>query len=234
MPHDGGLWDAVSGRALSPVGSVTALPCEQGLCVTGNGYFDVPTSAYSLNVPFSVFFLFRARAYSGSRPVIVTNPAYKGQDILRVRGPDYGDYQRFEITNQSNYTGGGINTPAPSFGTGEWVPAMWAQPVKEAGTAYMPGVEVSTLAATANSYRAPASTMRVSPGIDGHDLAVFALLPRVCGKDEYLELALNPWQLFRADPIRIYSLPTGAISINSITASNITQTGARITLGLTR
>lgn len=48
------------------------------------------------------------------------------------------------------------------------------------------------------------------------------------------ELSLNPWQLFRADPIRIYSLPTGAISINSITASNITQTGARITLGLTR
>ena len=45
---------------------------------------------------------------------------------------------------------------------------------------------------------------------------------------------MNPWQLFRADPARIYSLPTGAISINSITASNITQTGARITLGLTR
>ena len=48
------------------------------------------------------------------------------------------------------------------------------------------------------------------------------------------ELSINPWQLFRADPIRIYSLPTGAISINSITASSITQTGARITLGLTR
>ena len=47
-------------------------------------------------------------------------------------------------------------------------------------------------------------------------------------------LTENPWQLFRADPIRIYSLPTGAISINSITASNIAQTGARITLGLTR
>ena len=52
--------------------------------------------------------------------------------------------------------------------------------------------------------------------------------------DAQRELALNPWQLFRADPVRIYSLPSGAISINSITASNITQTGARITLGLTR
>lgn len=48
------------------------------------------------------------------------------------------------------------------------------------------------------------------------------------------DISRNPWQLFRADPIRTYSLPTGAISINSITASNITQTGARITLGLTR
>ena len=47
---------------------------------------------------------------------------------------------------------------------------------------------------------------------------------------------MNPWQLFRADPIRIYSLPSGPISvtINSITASNITSSGARITLGLTR
>lgn len=52
--------------------------------------------------------------------------------------------------------------------------------------------------------------------------------------DAQRELALNPWQLFRADPIRIYSLPSGAITLNSLTASNITQTGARITLGLTR
>lgn len=54
--------------------------------------------------------------------------------------------------------------------------------------------------------------------------------------EEAGELSENPWQLFRADPIRIYSLPSGAISlsINSITASNIAQTGARITLGLTR
>lgn len=52
--------------------------------------------------------------------------------------------------------------------------------------------------------------------------------------DAQRELAINPWQLFRADPIRIYSLPSGAITLNSLTASNITQTGARITLGLTR
>lgn len=66
------------------------------------------------------------------------------------------------------------------------------------------------------------------------DLAYALTLNRAIDEREALEFHANPWQLFRADPIRIYSLPTGAISINSILASNITQTGARITLGLTR
>lgn len=65
--------------------------------------------------------------------------------------------------------------------------------------------------------------------------AVYAALwTRAVSDLEAAEHYRYPWQLFRADPIRIYSLPTGAISINSITASNITQTGATITLGLTR
>ena len=47
------------------------------------------------------------------------------------------------------------------------------------------------------------------------------------------EVDAAPYQIFRADPIRIYSLPSGPISISwsSLTASNITQTGARLTLG---
>lgn len=46
-------------------------------------------------------------------------------------------------------------------------------------------------------------------------------------------LALHeaPYQIFQADPIRIYSLPSGAISWSSITASGITQTGATMTIG---
>lgn len=53
---------------------------------------------------------------------------------------------------------------------------------------------------------------------------------------EAKEIYRNPWQLFRADPVRIYSLPSGPISlaINSITASLVTSSGARITLGMTR
>lgn len=57
---------------------------------------------------------------------------------------------------------------------------------------------------------------------------------RVLSDEEIFEAERAPWQLFRADPIRIYSLPSSAITLNSLTASNITQTGARITLGLTR
>ena len=65
-------------------------------------------------------------------------------------------------------------------------------------------------------------------------IALFAVGSAALPAAQALDLAANPWQLFRADPIRIYSFPTGAISITSILASNITQTGARITLGLTR
>ena len=59
---------------------------------------------------------------------------------------------------------------------------------------------------------------------------------RLVSDAEARALSANVWQLFHSDPIRIYSFPVGAISlsINSIAASSITQTGARITLGLTR
>ena len=55
-------------------------------------------------------------------------------------------------------------------------------------------------------------------------------------REQLAALTGDPRQLFTDDPIRIYSFPSvvSAPSINSITASNITQTGARITLGLTR
>ncbi len=48
------------------------------------------------------------------------------------------------------------------------------------------------------------------------------------------ELSINPYQIFRADPIRFYSLPSGAITLNSLTASNITSSGARFTVSVTR
>lgn len=60
-----------------------------------------------------------------------------------------------------------------------------------------------------------------------------AWFKRVLSRSEAESLSANLWQLFRADPIRTYSFPTGPISISwsSLTASNITQTGARLTIG---
>ena len=43
------------------------------------------------------------------------------------------------------------------------------------------------------------------------------------------------YRLFRADPVRIYSFPSGPIipSISGLTTSNITSSGARHSLTLT-
>lgn len=77
-----------------------------------------------------------------------------------------------------------------------------------------------------------------SGSIDGRAVYASTVLSAVCGvalpDAAMFDLLDNPWRIFRADPIRIYSLPSGALTINSITASNITSSGARITLGLTR
>lgn len=67
-----------------------------------------------------------------------------------------------------------------------------------------------------------------------HDLWLSLYWPRTAlHADAARALQSNPWQLFRADPVRIYSLPSGPVGISwsSLTASNITQTGARLTLG---
>lgn len=53
--------------------------------------------------------------------------------------------------------------------------------------------------------------------------------------DEAYQLVDNPWGLYEAEQSIIYSFPTGGIvTLNSLTASNITSSGARFTVGLTR
>lgn len=46
-------------------------------------------------------------------------------------------------------------------------------------------------------------------------------------------LLQNPWQIFHADPIRIYSLPSGAITLGTPSISNITASSFRVSVGLT-
>lgn len=67
------------------------------------------------------------------------------------------------------------------------------------------------------------------------EIALTALWSRALSEAEAMELIANPWQLFRADPIRFYSLPSGPIipTLSGLTTSNITSSGARHSLTLT-
>lgn len=69
---------------------------------------------------------------------------------------------------------------------------------------------------------------------DFDDFYTVAIWRRALSTAERVEWYLNPWQLFGADPTRVYSLPAagGIPSSLNVAASNITTTGARITATL--
>lgn len=58
---------------------------------------------------------------------------------------------------------------------------------------------------------------------------------RWVNEEEAADITDNPWQLFRADPVRIYSFPSGPIipTLSGLTTSHITSSGARHSLTLT-
>lgn len=66
-------------------------------------------------------------------------------------------------------------------------------------------------------------------------LGLLATFQSALSADEITELSINPWQLFRADPIRIYSFPSGPIIpyISSVTMSNVSQNSAKTNIQLT-
>ena len=102
-------------------------------------------------------------------------------------------------------------------------------------TAYENGISIGAVA-NAGAY-SPDSRRRFSAFTNtsaGKRAYWQSVWKRALSAAEIAEAYRDPWQIFRADPIRIYSFPSGPITINSITASNITSSGARITLGLTR
>ena len=71
-----------------------------------------------------------------------------------------------------------------------------------------------------------------TPSLHSQALLAYATT-RYMGDDEVGAILENPWQLFRADPIRIYSFPSGPVGISwsSLTASNMTPTTATLTIG---
>ena len=81
---------------------------------------------------------------------------------------------------------------------------------------------------TADFYLRTANPVRLSgyaASATPLDILMFGMSRREWDHDVLLQ---NPWQIFRADPIRIYSLPTGPIipSISAVTMGNILQTSA--------
>ena len=61
-----------------------------------------------------------------------------------------------------------------------------------------------------------------------------ALFARALGDSEAADLSANYWQVHDDARFRFYSLPSGPITLSSLTVSNITSSGARFTVGLTR
>lgn len=101
-------------------------------------------------------------------------------------------------------------------------------------TAYENGISIGAVASA--GAHSPDSRRRFSAFTNttaGKKAYWQSVWKRALSAAEIAEAYRDPWQLFRADPIRIYSLPSGPISLSwsSLTASNITQTGARLTLG---
>lgn len=92
----------------------------------------------------------------------------------------------------------------------------------------------------ASTVSAGAKTIRLgywtSPGWQFNGVyGSVAVIAGAITDDEAYQLVENPWGLYEAEQSIIYSFPTGGIvTLNSLTASNITSSGARFTVGLTR
>ena len=110
---------------------------------------------------------------------------------------------------------------------------------------YVDGVRVAESSAAATLFQAGAPRIALHAvreynfgawNTSGSNLRILggAWFKRAPQKAEAEAISGNIWQIFRADPLRIYSLPSGPITLNSLTMSNITQTTARATLSLAR
>lgn len=72
-------------------------------------------------------------------------------------------------------------------------------------------------------------------GADWFDIEYAIICSRALESRAAQDFHENPYQLFRVDPIRIYSFPSGPIipALSGLTTTNITQSGARHSLTLT-
>ena len=236
-----GWRNAVTGVAMTAVGGASRFPGPTGQRLRTLASADVLTCPIPRVESTSPLYTY-ARATA-----LASNTTRKR--LLRLSNATAGTIVSFDYGDGSvNSALVGIQTASgfPSLGTNS-APVIGDQDVYfgHDGTASSNGltVIVDGVAGTTN-YGAQAARLAHADTLhlgnnssalpwNGYIESVF-IWTRPIPTDERAPLRENPWQLFRADPVRIYSLPTGAISINSITASGVTPTAATITLGLTR
>lgn len=173
-----------------------------------------------------------------ARASIYTQRVGGWNNEIALRVNDSGANSIAVINARTNAGGGSVFTHAPgALFDGRW--QLIAFVSDAAGyRVYADGAELLSTAAIHTGALASTAAIGGLPDSTGipylESLGLLATFQSALTGPQISDLSVAPWQMFRADPIRIYSFPSGSLSINSITASNITQTGARITLGVTR
>lgn len=247
----GGSGADVFGRAIVPVNDPTIMPGGSGLGVRTNG----SASCAFIAIPQTTFFdatllcLSEPSALITNRGTIQVASSVSTNPIISIRTGN-SNASRVRRWVRSN-SGGSLNNSSDSTITGFAI-----------GKESLIGIRLRVEAGSPNPIHSiwvdgvadDNQTGTISPGYTcdriGIGALVFkdgrfdffngrtywgALFTRALDDDEMRALAANPWQLFRADPVRIYSFPTGPIIpvLSGLTTTAITQSGARHSLTLT-
>lgn len=101
---------------------------------------------------------------------------------------------------------------------------------------YSAGKQYVSLATSGGDFDKTTSEIVISTASPSNGFQLLLVHNYAMTLEEHRELYANPWQLFKPDPIRIYSLPGGQVipSISNLITTDITSTGARHSLTLTR
>ena len=229
----GAAVDVADNRIYVPVGAAKATPAAPGLvgCRLGdggttNGYIEASGALASFSGPVTLVFYL---------PEIGATQGASGAMLYAI--PANTSYTQITPSGDGMYiAGGGPHSLGQDVRGRKNVSLI----LRAAGPDPAIFVGHKKTSAGVHSLGSGAKTIRLgawdSPGWQFNGIyGSFAVIAGPITDDEAYQLVDNPWMLYEAEPETIYSLPPSAApTINSITASNITSSGARITLGLTR
>lgn len=237
-----GICDSVRDRfADSGVAVMSASPAGGGLRYTEFATFASPSALTTSN-----------GAYTGDFTLLSLSapPAVANRDALVSNASNGGDQCYLFANTSSSYSpesgtlsfGGFPMGWVTSAGRIDGKPHVFVG-IRQGSAGYLDrdGVEIATATVGAGAIGSSAAKLAVG-GIYGytgytnpdtpHHLTI--AWNRALSKAERIMIAQDPWQIFRAAPDVLYSLPSGVLTLNSLTMSNFTSSGARATLSITR